>query len=72
MILDGLGEVPARLRPIMLEALSQQATGLRVVLLVRTAEMVTAAATHHFFERLPSNGRRSGPPRRPTISSAPK
>lgn len=45
VILDGLDEIPAALRPAALQALSQQAT-FRVVVLARTAEMASAASEH--------------------------
>ena len=41
VILDGLDEIPALLRPVALRALSQQAT-FRLVVLTRSAEMVAA------------------------------
>ena len=43
VILDGLDEIPESVRPVVLCALSQQAT-FRLVLLTRTAEMAGAAA----------------------------
>ena len=43
VILDGLDEVPEDLRPVVLRALSQQAT-FRLVLLTRSEEMADAAA----------------------------
>ena len=48
VILDGLDEISQELRPTVLAKLSEQAT-FRVVLLCRSEEMETAAATHHFF-----------------------
>ena len=48
MILDGLDEIPEKLRPVALRALSQQAT-FRVVVLTRSAEMA-AAATQGLLE----------------------
>lgn len=42
VILDGLDEIPERLRPVALEALTHQAS-FRVVLLTRSAEMASAA-----------------------------
>jgi hypothetical protein len=45
VILDGLDEIATGLRPIALEALSQQAS-FRLVVLSRTAEMASAAAHH--------------------------
>ena len=48
VILDGLDEMPAALRPVALQALSRQ-TNVRVVILSRDAEMVDAAA-QHFLE----------------------
>jgi hypothetical protein len=42
VILDGLDEIPAALRPVALRALSRQAT-FRLVVLTRTAEMAAAA-----------------------------
>jgi hypothetical protein len=44
VILDGLDEIAEELRPVALRALSQQATSFRVVVLGRTAEMVSAAS----------------------------
>ncbi|MGO9297396.1 MAG: NACHT domain-containing protein [Streptosporangiaceae bacterium] len=44
VILDGLDEIPEKLRPAVLRALSQQATTFRLVLLTRSAEMANAAA----------------------------
>ena len=41
VILDGLDEIPTRLRPVALRALSEQAT-FRMVVLTRSAEMVAA------------------------------
>lgn len=46
VILDGLDEIPAELRPAALRALSQQAA-FRLVILTRTDEMVAAAARGH-------------------------
>ena len=46
VILDGLDEIPADLRPAALRALSQQAT-FRLVVLTRTGEMAAAAAQGH-------------------------
>ena len=43
VILDGLDEIPEDLRPVVLRALSQQAT-FRLVLLTRSEEMADAAA----------------------------
>ena len=43
VILDGLDEMPAALRPVALQALSRQAA-FRVVVLARSAEMMNAAA----------------------------
>jgi hypothetical protein len=43
VILDGLDEISPELRPLALQALSQQAT-FRLVILSRTAEIATAAA----------------------------
>ncbi len=43
VILDGLDEIAASLRPVALQALSQQAS-FRVVVLSRTAEMASAAS----------------------------
>lgn len=43
VFLDGLDEIPARLRPLVLAALGH--TGFRLVLLTRTSEAVRAAAT---------------------------
>lgn len=43
VMLDGLDEIPEGVRPVVLSALSQQAT-FRLVLLTRTAEMASAAA----------------------------
>jgi hypothetical protein len=48
VILDGLDEIPAELRPVALQALSVQAT-FRLVVLARSAEMA-AAARQHFLE----------------------
>lgn len=45
VILDGLDEIGEELRPIALQALSEQAS-FRLVLLSRTAEMATAAKRH--------------------------
>jgi hypothetical protein len=45
VILDGLDEIAADLRPVALQALSEQAT-FRVVVLSRTAEMASAASQH--------------------------
>ena len=44
MIIDGLDEISPELRPIALQALSQQAT-FRIVILSRTREMVGATST---------------------------
>ena len=46
VILDGLDEIPADLRPAALRALSQQAT-FRLVVLTRTDEIAAAAAQSH-------------------------
>ncbi len=46
VVLDGLDEIAADLRPAALRALSQQAT-FRLVILTRTDEMATAAAQNH-------------------------
>ena len=46
VILDGLDEIPKRLRPAALQALSQQAF-FRVVVLARSAEMAAAARGAH-------------------------
>ena len=46
LILDGLDEIAEELRPVALQALSQQAN-FRVVVLSRTAEMASAAASPH-------------------------
>jgi hypothetical protein len=43
VILDGLDEIPEELRPVALQALSQQAA-FRLVVLTRSAEMAAAAA----------------------------
>ena len=48
VILDGLDEIPSELRPVALQALSQQAT-FRLVVLARSAEMA-AAAKQGFLE----------------------
>jgi hypothetical protein len=48
VILDGLDEIPAHLRPMVLEALSQ--TRLRVVLLTRTAALLEASGTSHLVD----------------------
>jgi hypothetical protein len=48
VILDGLDEIAAKLRPVVLQALSQQAA-FRVVLLARSAE-IAAAARHGLLE----------------------
>lgn len=48
VILEGLDEIPPKLRPIVLQALSRQAA-FRVVVLTRSAEMA-ATATYSFFE----------------------
>ena len=45
VILDGLDEIAEELRPMALQALSEQAS-FRVVVLSRTAEMASAAAHH--------------------------
>jgi len=44
VILDGLDEIPEELRPVALQAISEQAS-FRVVLLSRTEEMLAAAQT---------------------------
>ena len=46
VILDGLDEIAKELRPAALQALSEQAN-FRVVVLSRTAEMASAAASSH-------------------------
>jgi hypothetical protein len=46
VILDGLDEIPERMRPIALQALSQQAA-FRLIILARHNEMVGAAAQTH-------------------------
>lgn len=48
VILDGLDELPQRLRPVALRALSEQAT-FRIVVLTRSQELVSAAASHHLI-----------------------
>ncbi|ALG10447.1 ATP-binding protein [Kibdelosporangium phytohabitans] len=45
VILDGLDEIPERLRPVALRALTNQAT-FRMILLSRTDEMLDAARQH--------------------------
>lgn len=47
LFLDGLDEIPRHLRSAALRALTQQAT-FRVVVLTRSAEMVSAATEGHF------------------------
>jgi hypothetical protein len=48
VIVDGLDEINAELRPIALEAMS--AARVRLVLLTRTEEMATAARTHQLVD----------------------
>ena len=49
LILDGLDEIPEELRPVALQALNQLA-GLRIVVLSRTTEMVSAASQRGVLE----------------------
>lgn len=46
VILDGLDDIAEELRPVALQALSEQATTFRLVLLSSTAVMAAAAARH--------------------------
>jgi hypothetical protein len=49
VILDGLDEIPEETRPVALQALSQQAM-FRIVVLTRSAEMVTAVSQQSLLE----------------------
>jgi len=54
VIIDGLDEITADLRPVALQALSRQAS-FRVVVLSRTAEMASAASHQGVLQGLRSN-----------------
>lgn len=49
LVLDGLDDAPEEQRPVILQALNEQAS-CRVILLSRSAEMVAAASQAHFAD----------------------